>query len=153
MGSKYEQASFVELYELTSNENLLRSEGTASLALQHVWPAILPKAEEEKILSLCSWFTALNYYGKRRSGHSAICMSTVCNNATTKVTEQLGIAGLEFVDFTIITFDFLQKHYSKKTLGTSSNNPNGPESGTAHGPGYAAELMKTNTSGPDLCRR
>jgi len=36
MGSRYEQTSFVELYELTSNENLLRSEGTASLALQHV---------------------------------------------------------------------------------------------------------------------
>jgi len=46
-----------------------------------------------------------------------MCMSTVCNNATMKVTEQLGIAGLEFVDFTIITFDFLQKRYSHKNFG------------------------------------
>jgi len=53
----------------------------------------------------------------RCSGHSAMCMSTVCNNATMKVTEQLGIAGLEFVDFTIITFDFLQKRYSHKNFG------------------------------------
>lgn len=52
MGSRCEQASFVELYELTSNENLLRSAGTASaawgLTSQHVEPGVLPRIRSER---------------------------------------------------------------------------------------------------------